>query len=129
MANPASFAITDLVANSAITEAAGGAVDTDGTVPIAAVTATDRLFIYVINTDNAALTVKVLAGDDPPAWRQGIGDLSVAMAATGTATDKRMIGPFESARFLQNDGTVNLNFTAATGAPACTVIVYRLPVV
>ena len=108
MANPASFNITDLALDAYITQPAVQTIDTNGTVPIAAGGMTDHLFIEVINTDDAALTVTVKAGDYPPAARAGIGDLAVAMAASGTATDKRIIGPLESARFAQDDGSINV---------------------
>jgi hypothetical protein len=128
MANPASLTINDLAANSAISLPTAQAIDTNGTVPIDAKGQTDLLIIEVVNTDDAALTVAVKAGDNPPAQRAGLGDLSVALAASGGgATASRMIGPFESARFAQDDGKVNVTFTAATGAPAASVRVYRLP--
>lgn len=128
MANPATLTINELTADAAITQPAGDSIDTNGTVPIALGSKMGRVIIEVINTDDAALTFKVLAGDQPPAFRAGIGDLSVALAATGSPTDKRIVGPFDSSRFAQDDGKLNVSFTAATGAPAATVRVYRLPV-
>jgi len=127
MANPAAYTVTELVANAAATQPATQAFDTDGTVPIAAGGRTERLIIEVINTAAAALTFKVLKGANPPAHRAGVGDLSVALAATGTATDKRIVGPFESARFAQADGKINVSFLAASSTPAGTIRIYRLP--
>lgn len=128
MANPSSFTINSLSANSVISLPTAQAVDTNGTVPINDVERADRIIVEVVNTDDAALTVLVKAGDYPPAQRAGLGDLSVALAATGGgATASRMIGPFESARFMQSDGRIDLTFTAATGSPAASVRVYRLP--
>lgn len=127
MPNPLSIAIADLTANAAANQPAAQAIDTDGIVPIAAGGRTDRLILEIVNVAAVALTVKVKAGDNPPAHRAGVGDLSVAMAATGTATDKRIIGPFESGRFIQDDGTVSVSFTAASATPNATVRCYRLP--
>jgi len=125
--NPATLTINDLAANGSIAQPAGQTIDTNGTVPIAAGSVTGRLVIEVINGSAAALTVKVKAGFDPPATAAGQGDLSVALSASGGGSDKKLIGPFESARFVKADGTLDVNFTAASGAPAATVRVYRLP--
>lgn len=127
MANPTEFTITDLDLNSAASLPTAQSVDTNGTVPINAEGDISRLIIEVVNDDDAALTLKVLAGDTPPALAAG-DDLSVPLAASGGgATAKRMIGPFEGAKYIQDDGSLSLNFTAATGAPAASVRVYRLP--
>lgn len=128
MANPASFTITTLTKNAPTSLPTAQAVDTNGTVPIVAGGDTDGLIIEIVNTDDAALTVSIAAGDSPPALLASQGALSVALAASGGgATAQRMIGPFESGRFGKSDGDLDLTFTAATGAPACSVRVYRLP--
>lgn len=128
MANPTTLTITELTRNAATSQPTVDTIDTNGTVPIEAGSLTDRMVIEVVNADDAALTVLVKAGDNPPALRAGQGDLSVALAASGGgATAKRMIGPFESSRFAQDDGSINVTFTAATGAPNAQVRVYRLP--
>lgn len=127
MANPTSFTITDLSRNSAASLPSAQVVDTNGTVPINAEGDISRLIIEIVNADDAALTAKILAGDNPPAIAKG-NDLSVALAASGGgATAKRMIGPLEGAKYIQNDGTLSVNFQAATGAPNAEVRVYRLP--
>lgn len=125
MANPSSITVTALSANSAVNQPAVQTLDTDGTIPIAVGGAMDRLILEVINAAAAAVTFKVLAGDNPPSPLAA--DLSVALAATGTATDKRIIGPFESARFMQDDGSVNVSVLAASSTPNVTIRAYRLP--
>ncbi len=45
------------------------------------------------------------------------------------ATSTQIIGPFESARFAQPDGSLSLTFAAASGSPNATVECYRLPIV
>ena len=71
--------------------------------------------LRVVNTGvEQEITVK--AGDSPPALAAGQGDLVVTVAAT---TGVQFIGPFESGRFVQSDGsmlieaeTVNATITA-----------------
>lgn len=126
MANPASLTINELTKNSAISQPTAQAIDTTGTVNCPAAGKTDRLIIEVVNTDDAALTVKVVGGTGDQALISQ--DLSVALAATGGgATAARIIGPFEAGRFMKADGSIDVTFTPATGAPACSVRVYRLP--
>ena len=126
MANPASLTINELTGNSYISQPTAQAIDTDGDVPIACKSDTGLLIIEVVNTDDAALTVKVKAGTGAQAHTAR--DLSVALAASGGgATAARMIGPFEASRFVKSDGSIDVNFDSATGAPACSVRVYRLP--
>jgi hypothetical protein len=126
MANPASFTITELSGHGGVSQPAAQTVDTNGIVPIPAGSDLDRLFIEIVNTDDAALTVTLQAGDYPLAPRSGIGDASVAFTASGGGGDKKLIGPIESGRFAKKGGIVNLQFQAATGAPAASVRVYRL---
>jgi hypothetical protein len=38
-----------------------------------------------------------------------------------------IFGPFETARFIQDDGKVNVTFTPASGTIACNVRCYKLP--
>lgn len=128
MANPIALTVAPLGYNAAVTQPATNAIDTNGVVPVPAEGQLERLVLEVINTDDAALTVTIKAGDEGAgAGRASLGDLAVSLAASGTATDKRIIGPFESARFVQAGGKMNVAFLAATGAPAATVRAYLLP--
>ena len=125
MANPAALTLTEIPEAGAVSRPAGDAIDTNGQVPLACGGATERVLLEVVNTDDAALTVKVKAGHSE---RAPIGDLTVELAASGGgATANRLIGGLESARFQQPGGGLLLEFTAATGAPACTVRAYKLP--
>ncbi len=125
MANPASITVTALSANSAVNQPSTQAIDTDGIVPISVGGKMDLLILEIINGAAAALTVTIKAGDNPPSPLAA--DLAISLAATGNATDKRIIGPFESARFKQDDGSVNVAFLAASSTPNATVRAYRLP--
>lgn len=126
MANPSSLTITELSANAATSQPDAQTIDTNGTVPIAAAGNMDNLIVEIINADDAALEVTFKKGT---ALHANIPqDLTVALAASGGgATAKRIVGPFESSRFVDTEGDLNVEFTAATGAPNATVRVYRLP--
>lgn len=83
----------------------------------------DRLILYVQNTFAGTKTVTVRAGAGVaapsgfgtgypvPSQEQGIGDLVTGnlTASTGTA----FIGPFDTARFVQPDGSINVDFAAS----------------
>jgi hypothetical protein len=125
MANPASLTITDLTKNAAVNQPSTQAIDTDGTVNCATAGLTDRLIMEIINLAATALTVTILAGTGSQALIAA--DLAVALAATGSATDKRIIGPFEAARFMKEDGSIDVSFAKASGSTNATVRIYRLP--
>ncbi|MGB8509374.1 MAG: hypothetical protein WCD76_13375 [Pyrinomonadaceae bacterium] len=128
MSNPLALTVTTLTGNSGVTQPTAQTIDTNGTVPVAVEGEHERVILEVVNADDAALTVKVLAGvESAGAGRAGIGDMSVSLPASGTPGANKIIGPFESARFAQAGGAMNVSFTAATGAPNATVRVYRLP--
>lgn len=77
------------------------------------------LFLYITNTAGADKTVTVRAGvgggsTPGQAFRSGIGDLAVTCH---TASGGCIVGPLESARFAQLDGSINVDFgTGLTGA-------------
>lgn len=128
MANPANLTVTNLVANDDVAQPVGDTIDTDGTVPILnadLLGASERLIIEVTNDDAVnGLDVTILHGDNPPAVREGVGNLAVAIAASGVA----IIGPLEGARFLQDDGDIDVQFATDGGAnAAATVRTYLLP--
>lgn len=126
MANPANLTITPLAANGAVLQPAVQTLDTNGNIEIVGVgSMTDRLIIEAINTDNAAATLTFQAGDNPPSHRPT--PLVVALAATGDGggADKKIIGPFEAARFVKADGNMDVTLDGTT--PTVTLRIYRLP--
>jgi hypothetical protein len=125
MANPASLNITELAANAGTNQPAAQAVDTNGTINCAVQSRMGRLMIEIVNAAAAALTVTIKAGTGVQAHTAR--DLAVAFAATGGASAKQVIGPLEATRFVKADGSIDINFLAAAGAPNATVTVYRLP--
>ena len=96
------------------------AVDpTNGHVIAASATPTEELLIVVNNTFAGTKVVTIKAGDSPPALAAGQGDLAITCAASTDGIPLRV----ESARFLQADGTINLDIAASmTG----TIVVYKV---
>ena len=91
----------DLVgAGTAITDAAANvfSIAAGGRPP-------DRITLY-FEADATGDTVTILAGDRPPAQRAGLGNITVVLAAS----DLRSV-TVESARFVQDDGTIRATCT------------------
>lgn len=106
-----------LVANGSL-NGATGPVTIDSTLVTNGVTIAsaepERTVIRVTNTEASTNTVTLKAGDNPPALAAGQGDLVSTLAAT---TGVAYLGPFESGRFLQADGSLEIDFeTGMTGA-------------
>ncbi len=116
-----------LVANGSIAAPTGTAIDQTngmnvviGTTAIPSAANLESLFLVVGNSAAGTKNAIVRAGSPPPAFRSGIGDLTVAVGAGATV----WVGPLETARFAQADGSLNLDFEAGmTG----TVIAALLP--
>jgi len=90
-------------------------LDSDGTVAttpadgwVIASAAKGRNLLLKFLADGTGDTVTIKAGDRPPSHRAGLGDLTVTLAAS----DVRYI-VVETARFLQNDGTLLATCTDA----------------
>lgn len=79
------------------------------------------IILIVANTYTAPENCIIRAGAGPvPAFRASLGDLTVSVTNATT----QVIGPFESARFAQADGSLNIDFGAAmTG----TIVALRVP--
>ncbi len=133
MANATAITLTEAVANGAVAQPAVDTLDTGTsavTLPLAlSGKGTDRVILEVKNTAAQALKVEILAGDNPPAMRAPLGDLTLVAAAAQNAVN--IFGPFDAARFLQNDATskgrLDFKFTPASGTIGVTIRAYRLP--
>ena len=77
------------------------------------------LVIVYNNTFAGAKSIIVRAGANPPSSRASKGDLSIS-----NTTQVSYVGPFEPARFLQADGSINIDFTAGTTG---TVLALLMP--
>lgn len=80
-------------------------------------------FIFIYHTTGSSKTATLNAGDNPPAMRQGGGNL-VATMTDGSTTPTLAIIPLSSSRFMQSDGTFEVDIAASmTGRIAC----FRMP--
>lgn len=113
-------AITPLACSDGVAEPSGTTITPANGASIDAGGDTRKLVIRVTNTHGSDHTVTLKAGVSPPAFRQGLGDASVTVPAT---TGVRYLTA-ESARFVQADGSIWLDFeTDMTGK----VMAFRLP--
>jgi hypothetical protein len=67
---------------------------------------TSRILFRVTNTNGTDRTITIKAGDNPPAFRAGLGDLAMVIPATSGD----VVFSVESARHLQDDGTILIDF-------------------
>lgn len=112
---------SNLVANSSLAQPAG---TTLVAAPTNNMQISDAVPEYTVlrvsNTDDDTdLDITVKAGDNPPALAAGQGDLVVTVAFGTT----RFIGPFESGRFMQSDGSMMIESETTTG----TITALRIP--
>ncbi|NUQ69707.1 MAG: hypothetical protein HUU17_02675 [Chthonomonadales bacterium] len=115
-----SVTVTALAASGGVAEPAGTTIAPANGATIPAGGSTRRLIIRVTNTHGADHAVVVKAGANPPAFRQGLGDLSITVPATSGVRYLTL----ESARFVQADGAIWLDFeTGMTGK----VMAFQLP--
>lgn len=108
------FAVTNVTWDDDDVTAFNGTV---GTAIVASQTAVitptgplEDMVILYSNSYAGSIVVTVKAGDDPPAMSAGIGDLTLTTLANSTGFG--IMPPLESARFLQNNGTLRISFPA-----------------
>jgi hypothetical protein len=82
----------------------------------------NQLLLYIANGDSSDKTVTVRgATGSPVGGRGGTGDLAVTISHTAGGG---WIGPLDATRFAQADGSVNVDFSAATST---TITAYMIP--
>ena len=122
MARAALTAVT-LTANAAVADvlaSAGVAIDATNSHVLTVAYPLDSYVIRVNNTTAGTKVATIKAGDASPADASGQGDLAVSC----TNGQVKFVGPLESARFIQNDGTLLIDIEAGmTGF----VSVFRIP--
>ncbi len=129
MANATAITVTALTPDSAgIAVPTADVLDTGtSAVTLAAAVGGQSELVLLEVTNNAAsavnLTVTVNAGDNPPAQRAGLGSLATVLAQNAV----KLIGPLESARFIQDDGSLSVTFTPASGTLAASIRCYKIP--
>lgn len=109
--------IQALTYNGGTVSSIGGTIVAADGAYVAAGGNTRRLFLHV-TAGTIAGTITVLAGDNPPAFRKDLGDLTVAL----TANQIKFVC-IESARFTQDDGNIHIDSTGEL----VVVKPYRLP--
>lgn len=127
MANATAITLNALTANSSIAAPTAQVLDTGSdavTLESSATTEMDRVILRVANTAAANLTVTIEAGENPPAFRQALGDVTSANIAQN---GERWFGPFESARFAQADQKLQITFTPASGTITANFDAFVLP--
>jgi hypothetical protein len=127
MTNATSITVRELVSLTPTATPTADVLDT-GTAAVTLYAALSgdfsRTILAIKNTDNdTAMTVEILAGDNPPAQRAALGSLSESVAFGVT----KYFGPFESARFAQDDGSLGVKITPASGTIAAEITCLRLP--
>lgn len=106
-------ALTTLTQNGGTLAPAGVTITPANGANIAAPTAPssdNSLFLYITNTAGADKVVTIKAGvSTAPSTRGGTGDLAFTVT---TAAGAALIGPLETNRFAQTDGTINVDFAS-----------------
>lgn len=111
---------TNLPGNAGIAQPAGTNVDVANGHVIAHADF-ERTVLRVTNTAGTDKVVTIKKGAYPPALASGLGDLQVTVAATSGV---QLIGPFESGRFMQADGSLHIDLASGhTG----TITALKLP--
>lgn len=97
---------------------------------IPAANGSEDLFLYVTNTDTGTHTVTIRKGvgggaTAGAAMRSGLGDLVTGnlTGSTGTA----FIGPLDSMRFAQADGSINVDFSSGAAGKIWALLIPRVP--
>lgn len=67
--------------------------------------------------------LSIIAGDNPPAFRSDIGNLTIS-AWTDGRNEVRFIGPLESARFMNSTGYLQVSSLNLTGKVAILKVKY-----
>lgn len=80
--------------------------------------APELTLLRVSNASGGSGTVTVKAGTNPPSLAAGQGDLTVTVANSATA----WVGPFESGRFIQPDGSIIIESSVVM-----TVTAFKVP--
>jgi len=115
--------VTSLPAGTATAESAGTTADPTNDHYIAASALTfplEELMLVFKNTNGTDRVATIVAGDNPPAANAGQGNLAITVPATSGVM---VVLGLESARFLQNDGTLNIDLATSF---AGTVHAYQI---
>jgi hypothetical protein len=113
-------AYSTLVANSELTDPAGTSVSSgSGNGGQIASARPELTLLRISNASGSTGTATVLAGSNPPFVAAGQGNYTTSNITSGTV---RWIGPFESNRFQQTDGSLIVETTQTMSITA-----FRIP--
>ena len=113
-----------LTANTSTADPAGTAIDATNSHVFTSSSPLDEYVIRIVNTTASTKVATIKAGDNPPADAAGQGDITVSLATGSVTPTVAWVGPMASARFIHNDGTVNIDIAASmTGF----ITVFRIP--
>lgn len=96
------------------------AIEATGGNLIETASALDRAFLVVENSTAGEKEIEVLAGENPPSVRKGLGKLTAKMAEK-TLT----IIPLDSSRHLDKNGNLVMTFAAATTGKIALVVLKK----
>lgn len=111
---------TQLVANGGVADPAGTAsvAGAGNGFTIAAPSGNNvNLWLRVANASGGSGTISVLAGSQPLAISSGLGPVTVTVANSST----QWVGPFDSARVTQNDGSLTIETSVVMTVTAFTL--------
>ena len=115
--------VTTLTANAAVADvlaSAGVAIDATNSHVLTVASPLDSYIIRINNTTAGTKVATIKKGAMSPADASGQGDLAVSC----TNAQVKFVGPLESARFIQADGSLNIDIEAGmTGF----IQVFRIP--
>lgn len=113
-------AYSTLTANSELTDPAGTSVSSgSGNGGQISAARPELTLLRISNASGSTGTATVLAGSNPPFVAAGQGNYTTSNITTGTV---RWIGPFESNRFQQTDGSLIVETTQTMSITA-----FRIP--
>ena len=112
--------VTTLSSTASTTEPAGTTADPTTDHVISGVPL-NELVVRLANTNGSDRVATIVAGDSPPAFAAGQGNLAITVPATSGVM---WIGPFDSSRFSQDNGDLHIDLASSF---AGTVTAYRIP--
>jgi hypothetical protein len=117
--------VTTLTPNTPAALPAGTNIDATNnhSITLARPATPGKLILVVKNTTASTKTVTVKAGANPPATSSGAGDMTALSLTDGSTTPQYgIIGPFAASRYLQADGTINVD--VASGMTGTIAAIY-----
>lgn len=104
--------VSSMTVNTSLANPAGTAIVAANTHTITPTRATGKVLVRITNTTASTKIATITAGDNPPADAAGQGVLDISLT-DGSTTPQIAFVVLESARFIQNDGTIVV--TVASG--------------